>query len=102
MLNRLLESLTFRGTLVSLGFTGGKHPAFDAYEIIAREKIIAGYALHAEADEDVAVALEKLVELAAGGALKPVIDTVVGLNEVETGYARLTSREAVGSIVLRL
>lgn len=102
LLNRLLASLASRGTLVSLGFTGGRHPAFDAYEIIAKEKAIIGYALHAEADEEVAIALEELVKLAAGGALKPVIDSVVELEEVEKGYARLTSRDAVGSIVLRL
>jgi NADPH2:quinone reductase len=102
MLNQLLRSVRPRGTVVAIGFTGGKEPAFDVVDMIVHEKRIVGYSLHAETDEDVSAALADLGALAAGGHLKPVIDSTVSIEEFEKGYGRLASRQAVGSVVLRL
>ncbi|CAM2188134.1 Zinc-binding alcohol dehydrogenase family protein [Paraburkholderia sacchari] len=102
VLNQLLYSVRFRGSVVSLGFAGGMEPAFDALEIIAREKRIVGYSLHAETDEDVSCALAELVTLAAAGKIRPLIDSTVTIDGFEEGYARLASRKAIGSIVLHL
>ncbi|MFA5630815.1 MAG: zinc-binding alcohol dehydrogenase family protein [Porticoccaceae bacterium] len=98
--NWMLHAVRFRGTLVSVGFTGGMQPAFDAFEIIAQEKRIIGYSLHAEDDADVTIAQKALVELAAAGLIKPVIDSTVPMRDVDKGYERLASREALGSIVM--
>jgi NADPH:quinone reductase len=102
MLNQLLQSVRPRGTVVAIGFTGGKEPAFDIVDMIVHEKRIVGYSLHAETDEDVSAALADVVALAEGGHLKPVIDSTVSIEEFEKGYARLASRQTIGSVVLRL
>lgn len=38
VLGKLVESVAFRGTVVSLGFAGGMSPSFPAYDLIAGEK----------------------------------------------------------------
>jgi NADPH2:quinone reductase len=85
MLNQRLRSVRPRGTVVAIGFTGGKEPAFDVVDIIVHEKRIVGYSLHAEADEDVSAALAELGALAADRHLKPVIDSTVSIEEFEKG-----------------
>jgi NADPH:quinone reductase len=102
MLGQLLRSVRRRGTLVSIGFTGGKEPACDVVDLIVYEKSVVGYSLHAETDEEVSKALIELGILAAKGQFKPVIDRTVPIEDFERGYSRLASRKAVGSVVLRL
>lgn len=102
LVNQLLRSLTRRGTLVSIGFTAGMEATIDVADLLSQEKHIVGYSLHGETDEDIYPALRVLADLAAQGKLKPVIDTAVGCEDFETGYERLTSRKAVGSIVVHL
>lgn len=102
VLNQLLHAVRRCGTVVSVGFTGGMQPAIDAFEIIAGEKHIVGYSLHSEDDADIVVAQRALLELAGAGLIKPVIDSTVPIKDFEKGYARLTSRQAMGAIVLLL
>jgi NADPH2:quinone reductase len=102
MLGQLLRSVRRRGSVVSIGFTGGKEPAFDVVDLIVYEKSVVGYSLHAETDEEVSQALIELGALAAKGELKPVIDSTVSIEDFERGYSRLASRKAVGSVILRL
>lgn len=96
----LMQCLAFRGTLVSLGFAGGKQLVIEAFDIIAQEKQLKGYSLHAEKDEDMPDVLKELMKLAAEGKVRPVIDSSYSLEQVDEGYARLSSRKAMGSIVL--
>lgn len=102
VLAKLVEAVAFRGTVVSLGFAGGMSPWFPAYDLIAGEKKIIGYALHAERDEDVIEPLEQLVKLAAEGKVRPQIDSRYTPETYDEGYQRLVSRKAVGSIILTL
>lgn len=102
MLGQLLRSVRRRGCVVSIGFTGGKEPAFDVVDMIVHEKSVVGYSLHAETDEDISQALAELGALAAKGVLKPVIDSTVSIEDFEQGYSRLNSRQAVGSVILHL
>lgn len=102
LFGQLLRAVRSNGTLVSIGFTGGNEPSLNLFDLIAGQKHVVGYGLHAEADEDLADALTEVVALAAKGDLRPVIDTTVSIDEFEKGYERLASRKAVGSIVLRL
>lgn len=99
---QMIRAIRSNGTLVSIGFTGGNEPNLNLFDLIAGQKHVVGYGLHAEADEDLAGALTEIVALAAKGALKPIIDTTVDLENFEQGYTRLASRKAMGSIVVRL
>ncbi|WP_206734239.1 hypothetical protein [Salmonella enterica] len=87
---------------MSIGFTAGRKAEVDLLSIIASEKIIEGYSLHADTREQSVEALKTLSELAFRGAVRPTIDSSWPIEEFEKGYARLTSREAVGSITVNL
>jgi NADPH2:quinone reductase len=54
---------------------------------------------YAEKDDDIYSALQDMMLLVEEGKLKPVIDTRVAMADFERGYQRLTSRQAIGSIV---
>ena len=101
-LSELLRSVRRGGRVISLGFTGGREPTIDVLDLIANDKSIIGYGVFAESDDVIYKALVELAALAGKGELKPVIDTVVTLEDFERGYSRLASREAVGSVALRL
>lgn len=98
----LLRVLRRGGTLVSLGFVGGRRAEVDVMELIGGEKYLTGYSLFSHATGDIAPALRGIGELAADGRLRPVIDSRVPLDDFEDGYARLASRRAVGSVVVDL
>jgi len=102
ILKQLLRSVRRRGTVVSIGFTGGKEPAIDVFDLIVGEKRLMGYSLHHEPEDEISRALPKLNELAGEGLLRPTIDSTVPFEHFEKGYSRLGSRKAVGSITLRL
>lgn len=102
LFGQLLGAVRHRGSLVSIGFTGGKEAAVNVVDVIVQQKSVVGYSVFAEPDEVVSQALIELGKLAAQGQLKPVIDTTVPLEEFERGYSRLASRKAVGSVILHL
>ncbi|MFD7406321.1 zinc-binding alcohol dehydrogenase family protein [Streptomyces sp. NPDC059866] len=98
----LLRNARRHGMLVSLGFTGGRQPVLDLMDLIAADRHIAGHGLHADSDENVTPALKEVGKPAAGGRLRPVIDSRFALDDFEDGYTRPASREAIGSIVVEL
>lgn len=102
MPGRLLRAIRPGGTVVAIGFAGGLQAQVDLIDIIVHEKRLLGYDLHLETDDAVAQALAVIGTLAAQRLLKPIIDRVYDLADVEDGYRRLGSREAIGAVVLRL
>jgi NADPH2:quinone reductase len=102
LMNQLLRSLRRRGSLVSIGFTGGMAATINVADLLSDERHILGYSLHCEADDDIYPAFANLVGLAEQEHVRPIIDMVVQLEDFNLGYERLTSRQAVGSIVMRL
>ena len=99
---KLFDATRSRGKIVSIGFTAGRQVEIDLLSIIASEKVIEGYSLHADTREQSVEALEKLSSLAFRGAVGPTIDSTWPIQEFEKGYERLLSREAVGSITVNL
>jgi NADPH2:quinone reductase len=99
---QLLGAVRQHGSLVSIGFTGGIEATVNVVDVIVQQKSVVGYSVFGEPDEAVSEALIELGKLAAQGLLKPVIDTTVSLEDFERGYSRLTSRKAVGSVIVRL
>jgi NADPH:quinone reductase-like Zn-dependent oxidoreductase len=71
-------------------------------DLLAGERIVTGYAVHGDSDEEIAKGLGDIGRLTAAGRLRPVIDSRYALDDFEDGYARLGSRDAVGSIALEL
>lgn len=102
LLGQMLRSLAHRGRLVSIGFTAGKESLLDLVDVVVHEKSVAGYSVTFESDEELAWAIDDLAALADKGLLKPVIDSTYAMEDFERGYSRLTSRQAIGSVILRL
>ncbi|MGW9132924.1 quinone oxidoreductase family protein [Streptomyces sp. NPDC055681] len=101
-LGELIRSVRRHGTVVSLGFTGGKQATVDVLDLLVGEKHVTAYGVHGASDKEISKALDDIGRLASEGRLRPVIDSRFALDAFEDGYTRLASREAVGSIVLEL
>ncbi|WP_029770592.1 zinc-binding dehydrogenase [Pseudogulbenkiania sp. MAI-1] len=99
---QMLRALAHRGRLVSIGFTAGKEAQIDLVNVVVHEKSAVGFSVNFDSDEDLASALDELAALTAKGLLKPVIDSAYAIEDFERGYSRLTSRQAVGSVILHL
>lgn len=102
VLGQLLRSVRPHGTVVAIGFAGGTEASLDLVDLIVHEKRLLGYDLHLEADIDVARVLVEISDLITKGLLRPIIDSTYPIEAFESGYQRLASREAVGSVVLSL
>lgn len=101
-LERLLSALRPQGTLVSIKFTGGKVPSLDLVNVVVNEKKLQGYAIHVQNDRDTARHVAAVIDLTAQGRLRPRINSKFAMEDFERGYARLSSRKAMGSILLNL
>ncbi|WP_405508604.1 zinc-binding dehydrogenase [Streptomyces purpurascens] len=101
-LGELIRSVRRHGTVVSLGFTGGRQATVGIMDLLAGARVVTGYGVHGDSGEEIAEGLDDLGRLAAEGRLRPVIDSRYALDAFEAGYARPASRAAVGSLVLEL
>ncbi|POD70919.1 quinone oxidoreductase [Pseudomonas syringae group genomosp. 3] len=98
----MMRSLATGGLLISIGFTGGQRAEINLVDVLVNEKGMRGYTVHAESAHAVRSALQTILEMAAAEKLKPVIDSSYPMESFEEAYTRLTSREAIGSIVVQL
>ncbi|WP_449433357.1 quinone oxidoreductase family protein [Pseudomonas putida] len=101
LLGHLVGALRTRGALVSIGFAGGTSASLDVTDVVIEEKRILGYDAWLETDADVAAAFAAIRGFIGKGLLRPVIDSSYSIEEHASAYARLASREATGSILLR-
>ena len=89
-----LRVLKRGGRLLTCGATAGFDPKTDLRYVWTFELNIRGSNSWAPDD------LEQLLKLVAEGRLKPVIDTVLPLEETAEGVRRLAEREVVGKIII--
>ena len=82
------------GKILTCGATAGYDPAEDLRYVWTFELKILGS--NSWRVED----LEILMELIAAGNLKPVIDTVLPLEQTAEGVRRLRDREVIGKIII--
>lgn len=100
---RSTKCIAFEGRLVIIGFTSGKFSNFVSNHILIKNYSIVG--LHwgryqRENPAKVAAAWEVLWELYASGKIKPVIGRSFPMQQVAAAMDMLTSRAAVGKVVL--
>ncbi len=89
-------------SLLYIGFAGGATASLDVPDMVIHEKRVLGYDAWLETDKDVSSAAVALCGFIAEGLLRPSIDSMFALQEYDAAYQRLASREAVGTILLRL
>ncbi|WP_082511961.1 zinc-binding alcohol dehydrogenase family protein [Rhizobium sp. Root1204] len=102
VLGQLLSALTTRGAVVSIGFVGGVTASINVADVVIYEKRVLGYDAWLETNEDVAVALKAIKGFINGGLLRPSIDSTFPMEQFAEAYERLLSRQATGTILLRL
>jgi NADPH:quinone reductase-like Zn-dependent oxidoreductase len=89
-----LRSLTQGGTLVVSGATGGHEAVTDLRRVFFLQQRIVGSTMGTR-DE-----LERLIRFLAETGVRPIVDTVLPLEEAVTGFQRMADGEVFGKIVL--
>jgi NADPH:quinone reductase-like Zn-dependent oxidoreductase len=91
-----VRSLAVGGRLVTCGATTGYEGKIDLRYLFTRQLSILGSFMGSKAE------LYSVLELVRRGLLKPVIDTVMPLEQAREAHQRLEHREQFGKIVLRI
>jgi alcohol dehydrogenase len=92
---RSMFSLKRGGVLVTCGSTTGVSAEINLYQLYQRQlRLIGSFGCRIA---NVKAVLDKM----AAGTVRPVIDSVVGLADIDAALARLESRNVFGKIVVR-
>lgn len=101
-----LESLALKGRLMLVGLTGGAKAEFDLGIALSKRIKITGTVLRSRPTEEKAEATrefaEKVVPLFQSGRLKPNIDRVFKIEEIQKAHEYLESNESFGKVVLEI
>ena len=89
-----LRSVRPGGAVVVAGATGGDTPPARLRRIFWFQLSILGSTMGTRAE------LERVVRLAASGAVRPLVDEVIPLARAREGFERLAAGEQIGKIVL--
>jgi len=91
-----LRSVRPGGTVVVAGATSGANPRAQLNRVFWRQLTIAGTSMGTREE------LEQLVGLCASGALRPLVDRVVPLEDAPTAFASLAAGGQRGKLVVRI
>jgi NADPH:quinone reductase-like Zn-dependent oxidoreductase len=98
------QVLAVGGRLVVIGLLGGRSAPLDLGRLLVKRQSVHGTVLRSRSDEDkariVAGMRATLWPLVERGEVRPVIDRVLSIGDVERAHAALASDETVGKIVL--
>jgi NADPH:quinone reductase-like Zn-dependent oxidoreductase len=83
------------GTVVTCGATAGREVTLDLWPFFAKQHRLIGSYGRNRYD------LEATLNWAALGRLKPVIDSIVMLDQAPAAFAKLRNREVMGKVVVR-
>lgn len=100
-----LRLLAPAGRLIVVGFASGGIPAVGANRVLFRNVDVVGAAWGEWLKRDASMPARVHAELEPhlrAGALDPVVDVVLGLDDVAVALARLRDRQARGKILLRV
>lgn len=105
-LARNLRCLALEGRLVIIGLMGGASAEIDLGLILRRRLTVTASTLRARSVEAKALLARQLVDEVwpgfADGALRPVIDRVLPLEQAAQAHAAMEASEHTGKIVLRV
>jgi NADPH:quinone reductase-like Zn-dependent oxidoreductase len=95
LFQRAIESLSRDGRLVTCGAHGGEVVPFDIIPFFRAQHTIIGSFVYDREE------LDKVIEFAARGLLKPLVAETFPLGEVRAAFELLESRDFYGKILLR-
>lgn len=101
-----LDCLSTKGRLIFVGTTSGAKAEIDYSIVMSKRVRIMGTSLRTRSIEEKATATrlfaEQVVPLLSSGAVRPIIDSVFGVNEVRAAHERIESNETFGKVVLTI
>jgi NADPH:quinone reductase-like Zn-dependent oxidoreductase len=93
---RSLNALGANGRIITPGALGTSQVSFDLWTLVGKRARIAGLAAQTAPRE----ALEDIIQRAAKGELRPVIDRVLPLEQAAEAHRAIEARETFGKLVL--
>ena len=101
-----VTALADSGRLVIIGLQGGTTAELDLNALMRKRAAVIGTTLRSRPDEGKAAICSSVVDnvwpLVAAGAVKPVVDAVLPLDQVVDAHLRMEAGEHSGKILLRL
>lgn len=103
-LEQTIQALAPLGRIIVVGLMGGMSAEVNLAALLGKRGRLFATSLRSRGVEEkigVALALERQVlPLFARGLLRPVIDTVLPMAEIQRGFARMAENATVGKVVL--
>ncbi|MFT5353918.1 MAG: NADPH2:quinone reductase [Polyangiales bacterium] len=104
-LNENLASLRTGGRIVVIGLLGGIKGELDLGKLLSKRATLHGSVLRSRPlEEKITLAqlfTRRLLPLFERGALRPVVDTVMDMEEIQAAHTRMESGQTFGKLVLR-
>lgn len=101
-----IQSASMDGRLVLIGTLGGKETDVDLSVLMGKRLQVTGTLLtprsdayKAELSQELA---QKILPLFESGVIKPIIDTVFPLEEIQLAHRRMEANENIGKIIFRV
>ncbi|MDR7313805.1 NAD(P)H-quinone oxidoreductase [Brevibacillus nitrificans] len=101
-----IQSASMDGRLVLIGTLGGKETDVDLFDLMGKRLQVTGTLLtprsdayKAELSQELA---QKILPLFESGVIKPIIDTVFPLEEIQLAHRRMEANENIGKIIFRV
>ncbi|MFK7986714.1 MAG: NAD(P)H-quinone oxidoreductase [Sandaracinaceae bacterium] len=99
-----LASLTLRGRMVVIGLMGGREASIPLGTLLRRRLTMHGSVLRSRPLEEKASLIQRfgarVAPLFGSGALRPVIDDVLPMSEIQAAHTRMGNNETFGKLVL--
>jgi NADPH:quinone reductase-like Zn-dependent oxidoreductase len=94
VLQKVFDCLARGGTVVTCGATAGREVTLNLWPFfVKQQRLIGSYGRNR-------VDIQKTLEWAAAGKLKPVIDTIFPLDRTQEAFAHLRSRNFLGKVLV--
>ena len=105
LLEASLRVVALRGRVIAVGTTAGSKVQVDLGLLLRRRIQLSGTVLRSRPlEEKIALAREfsgAVLPLFSSGRIRPVIDSVIGFDQVSKAYGRMEGNENFGKIVLK-
>jgi NADPH:quinone reductase len=99
--SQALASLAFKGTLVVVGYAGGREASVNVTDIIWKAATIRGFTFRLFAPETVAAAQKTVIGFLAEGALQPTIAEIFPLSKAPAAVRYLIEDRPFGRVLMK-
>lgn len=95
VLEKCFQCLARGGTVVTCGATAGREVSFNLWPFFVKQQRLIGSYGRNRAD------IQATLEWVAAGKLKPVIDSILPLDQTPAAFAKLRSRKVLGKVLIK-